>query len=45
MFGAVGFAVAMGNAVPDILSAADYITDDVDSDGIANALKHFGLIS
>lgn len=44
MFDAVGFAVAMGNSVPQLLAAADYITDDVDSDGIAKALKHFGLI-
>lgn len=45
MFGAVGFSVAMGNAVPQLLSIADYITADTDDDGIAKALKHFGLIS
>ena len=44
MFGTVGFSVAMGNAVPGILAAADYITDAVDDDGIANALKHLKLI-
>lgn len=44
MFGAVGCAVAMGNAVPEAKEAADYITLDVDENGIAAALKHFGLI-
>ena len=45
MFGAVGLSVAMGNASPAVRAAADHVTDDVDSDGIANALKQFGLIS
>lgn len=36
--------VAMGNAWPGTKEAADYITDHVDHDGIANALRHFGLI-
>lgn len=45
MFEAVGFAVAMGNAVPHAKEAADYITDDVEHDGIAKALRHFRLIS
>jgi len=45
MFGAVGVSVAMGNAVPQLIAAADYVTADVDDDGIAKALKHFGLIS
>lgn len=44
MFGAVGLSVAMGNAVPQLRAAADYVTADVDRDGIALALKHFGLI-
>lgn len=39
-----GISVAMGNAVPSVKAAADYVTDDVDHDGIYNALKHFGLI-
>ncbi len=41
---AAGTAVAMGNAYPEVKSAADYVTSDVDSDGIFLALKHFGLI-
>lgn len=44
MFGAVGIAVAMGNACAEAKEAADYITDDVDNDGIFNALKHFGVL-
>lgn len=36
--------VAMGNGTPEAKAAADYVTDDCDKDGIANALKHFGLI-
>ena len=39
-----GIGVAMGNAIKNLKSAADYITTDIDDDGIANALKHFGLI-
>lgn len=34
-----GFGVAMGNAVQEIKEAADMITDDVDSAGVAAALK------
>ena len=44
MFGAVGISVAMGNACQEAKDAADYITDDIDSDGIWNALKHFGVL-
>ncbi|WP_313533476.1 Cof-type HAD-IIB family hydrolase [Sphingobacterium athyrii] len=36
--------IAMGNANPEVKEIADYITDDVDSNGIWNALKHFGVI-
>ena len=36
--------IAMGNANNDVKQAADYVTDSVDDNGIANALKHFGLI-
>ena len=44
MFRAVGTAVAMGNACAEAKEAADYVTDDIDQDGIWNALKHFGVI-
>lgn len=36
--------VAMGNAKDDVKQAADYVTASVDEDGIAKALKHFGII-
>lgn len=39
-----GIAVAMGNAGEGLKAVADYITDDVDHDGIAKAIRHFGLI-
>ena len=36
--------VAMGNANEGVKKIADYITDDVDNDGVFNALKHFNII-
>jgi len=39
-----GIGVAMGNAAEPTKSAADYVTADIDDDGIAKALKHFNLI-
>lgn len=44
MFRAVGIAVAMGNASDAVKAQADYVTTDIDDDGIYNALRHFGLI-
>ncbi|API93744.1 phosphatase [Virgibacillus pantothenticus] len=40
----IGTGVAMGNAIADLKQVADYITDDVDKDGLAKGLKHFALI-
>lgn len=40
----VNIGVAMGNANEDVKLVADYVTDDVDSDGIWKALKHYELI-
>jgi len=40
----VNMGIAMGNANPEVKAIADYVTDDVDSDGIWNALKHFGVL-
>ena len=40
----VGMGIAMGNAIPKIKKAAKYITDDIDNDGVAKALKHFNII-
>jgi hydroxymethylpyrimidine pyrophosphatase-like HAD family hydrolase len=34
----------MGNGNDDIKKIADYVTDDVDHDGIVKALKHYHLI-
>lgn len=39
-----GVGVAMGNASDDVKAKADYVTADVDTDGIAQALKHYGVI-
>ena len=43
MLHACGTSIAMGNSEKKILDLADYITDDVDNDGIANAMKNFHL--
>lgn len=37
--------VAMGNAVEPVKQAADYVTDDVDSDGVWNALVKLGVLA
>lgn len=39
-----GIGVAMGNSEEDIQQVADFVTLDNNSDGVAHALKHFGLI-
>lgn len=44
MLEACGIGVAMGNGTESCRAAADYVTDDVDHDGIAGALRHFGVI-
>jgi hydroxymethylpyrimidine pyrophosphatase-like HAD family hydrolase len=36
--------VAMGNAIEKVKNASNYITDDIDNDGIYNAMKYFKLI-
>ncbi len=36
--------VAMGSGGEEIKAMADYVTDDVDKDGMYKAFKHFGLI-
>ena len=37
-------SVAMGNARDHIKEVAEYVTSDIDDDGIARALKYYGLI-
>lgn len=43
MFETADVSIAMGNALPEILENADYVTDDVTHDGVATALEHFHL--
>lgn len=38
-----GIGVAMGNAGDLVKESADYITADIDQDGIKRALEHYGL--
>lgn len=40
----VATGVAMGNARDDVKQAADYVTDDVLSGGVWNALSRFGVV-
>ena len=39
-----GIGVAMGNAIEEVKATADYVTDDIEQDGIYNALAYFGLL-
>ena len=40
----VHIGIAMGNGNSQVKKLADYVTDDIDEDGIYNALVHYGLI-
>lgn len=44
MLASTGIGVAMGNANDELKYIADYITNDIDCDGVHHALRHFGLI-
>ena len=44
MFEAADVSVAMGQAVPHVRKAADYVTDSCAEDGVATALEALGLI-
>ncbi|MFA5236033.1 MAG: Cof-type HAD-IIB family hydrolase [Bacilli bacterium] len=44
MMNFAGISVAMGNAKPEVKREADFITADIDDDGWAKAMRHFGLI-
>jgi Cof subfamily protein (haloacid dehalogenase superfamily) len=44
MFEQCAFNVAMGNGGPEIKAAADYITTDVNDDGLRNAFRYLKLI-
>ena len=43
MIVAAGHGVAMGNAVDELKEAAEFVTADIDKDGVALGLAHFGL--
>ena len=45
MLSHVGLGIAMGNGAIETREVADYITDDVDKDGIMKALQHFQFIN
>jgi len=44
MLKGVGIGVAMGNAQQVAKTAANYVTASNNEDGIAQALKHYGII-
>lgn len=44
MISEAGVGVAMGNALESIKQIADYVTTDIDHDGIWRACTHFKLI-
>ena len=39
-----GIGVAMGNAEEQVRKIADYVTSDIDEDGLEKALKHFQVV-
>lgn len=41
---AAGVGIAMGNGVPELKEAADYVTSDIGEDGVYRACEHFHLI-
>ncbi|MBR2822853.1 MAG: HAD family phosphatase [Clostridia bacterium] len=44
MFRHAGHSIAMGNATEDVKAVCSHVTDRPENDGIAKALKHFGII-
>ena len=43
MLAAAGHSIAMGNATAAVKELAEFVTTDVDGDGIRNALKWLGV--
>lgn len=39
-----GHGIAMGNGFEEVKKAAEYVTTGINDDGVANGLKHYGLI-
>lgn len=44
MLEAAGHGIAMGNAVTSLKEKAEYVTTDIDDNGVWNGLKHYHLI-
>lgn len=44
MLNYAGFGVALGNAGEDVKAAADYVTSDIDDDGVWKALEYLHII-
>lgn len=45
MFRMVKYGICMGNGKEEAKEAAFYVTDQIEKDGLAKALRHFGIIS
>lgn len=45
MMNFAGISVCMGNGRSEVKAYADYVTADIDDDGWAKAMKHYGLIA
>lgn len=41
----VSLGIAMGNAVPELKKVANYVTANIEDEGIKFALQHFGMIN
>jgi Cof subfamily protein (haloacid dehalogenase superfamily) len=44
MLSYTGYSIAMGGGNEDAKKAADFVSDDIDDDGWAKGVRHFGLI-
>ena len=44
MIQAAGIGIAMGNGIPALKEAADYVTSDISEDGLKNAFHYLGLL-
>ena len=45
MISRVGLGIAMGNATDDVKKIADWVTTDVNDDGLKNAVEHAIMVS
>lgn len=44
MLEAAGHGIAMGNGMQEVKDAAEFVTTDINDDGVMNGLRHYGLI-